>query len=140
MLQLFICWYIAFTNKKCKVLQVFPEKKFDVVLHTFNPRNSKILYINLRIFQSMWGIIFTTMFDNAITKDYHILCLLWSDVLFYFLPDLMHTNFWFSLLLFAFKLRNCLSPSSFLYHFSGITGISEQKNILQTIWQLILFS
>ena len=84
---------ILFSRIKNKVLRVFPEKKFDVVLPTFNPCNSKILYINIRIFQTMWEIIFTTMFDNAITKDYHFLCLLWSDILFYFPPDLMHTNF-----------------------------------------------
>ena len=84
---------ILFSRIKNKVLRVFPEKKFDVVLPTFNPCNSKILYINIRIFQTMWEIIFTTIFDNAITKDYHFLCLLWSDILFYFPPDLMHTNF-----------------------------------------------
>ena len=85
-----------FSRIKNKVLRVFPEKKFDIVLHTFNPCNSKILYINLRFFQTMlcvWEIIFTTMFDNAITKDCHFLCLLWSDIFFYFSPDLMHTNF-----------------------------------------------
>ena len=82
----------CFHESKNKVLRVFPEKKFDVVLPTFNPCNSKILYINIKIFQTMWEIIFTTMFDNAITKDYFFLCLLWSDILFYFPPYLMHAN------------------------------------------------
>ena len=67
---------ILFSRIKNKVLRVFPEKKFDVVLPTFNPCNSKILYIKIKIFQTMWEIILTTMFDNAITKDYHILCFL----------------------------------------------------------------
>ena len=84
---------ILFSWIKNKVLRVLPEKKFDVVLHKFNPRNSKILYINLRIFQTMWEIIFTTMFDNAITKDCRFLYLPWSDILFSFALDLMHTNF-----------------------------------------------
>ena len=34
-------------------------------------------------------------------------------------------------------LRNCLSSSSFLHHFSGRTGNSEQRNILRTIGQLV---
>ena len=44
---------ILFSRIKNKVLQVFPKEEFDVVLHTFNPCNSKIQYINLRIFQTM---------------------------------------------------------------------------------------
>ena len=37
-------------------------------------------------------------------------------------------------------LRGCLSSSSFLHHFFGITWNSEQKTILWTIGQLIQFS
>ena len=37
-------------------------------------------------------------------------------------------------------LRNWLSPSSFLHHFSGITRNSEQKNILEINGQPIQFS
>ena len=37
-------------------------------------------------------------------------------------------------------LRNCLSSSSFIHCFSGLTGNSEQKNILQTFEQLMQFS
>ena len=65
---------ILFSRIKNKVLRIFPEKKFDVVPPTFNPCNSKILYMNIRIFQTIWETVFTTMFDNAITKDYYFLC------------------------------------------------------------------
>ena len=37
----------------------------------------------------------------------------------------------------SITLRNCLSSSSFLHHFSRITLNSEQKNILQIFGQLI---
>ena len=36
--------------------------------------------MHLTIFQRMWEIISSTMFDNAVTQDYHFLCLLWSVI------------------------------------------------------------
>ena len=44
---------ILFSRIKNKMLWVFPERKFDVVLPTFNLCNSKIMYMNIRIFQTM---------------------------------------------------------------------------------------
>ena len=44
---------------------------------------------------------------------------------------------YFCVCLKSITLRNCLSFSSFFYHFSGTTGNSEQKRILQTFRQLI---
>ena len=72
-------------------MRVFPKRKFDVVVHRFNPRTKKILYMYLTIFRRMWEIILSNMFDNAITKNYHFLCLLWSVIFLYFPPELMHT-------------------------------------------------
>ena len=44
---------ILFSRIKNKVLRIFPEKTFDVVPPAFNPCNSKILYMNIRIFQTI---------------------------------------------------------------------------------------
>ena len=52
-------------------MQDFSKKRFDVVLHTFNIYTRKILHIYLKIFQKMYEIISSDMFDNAATKDYH---------------------------------------------------------------------
>ena len=46
---------------------VFPKRRFDVVLHTFNPRTGKIFHMHLTVFQRMWEIISS-------------LCLLWSVI------------------------------------------------------------
>ena len=58
-------------------------------------------------------------------------CVIWKDW------NVVHS---FCVCLKSKKLRSCLSSSSFLLYFSGITGNSEQKNILLTIEQLKQFS
>ena len=58
---------------------VFPKRRFDIVLHTFNPCTGKILHMHLTIFQWMREFISYNMFGNAII-NYHFLCLLWSVI------------------------------------------------------------
>ena len=44
---------------------VFPKRRFDIVLHTFNPCTGKILHMHLTIFQWMREFISCNMFGNA---------------------------------------------------------------------------
>ena len=78
--RLFVRWYIVCTNISRKVMRVFPQKRFHLVLHTFNPHTKKILHMHLTVFRWMWDIISSNIFDNADTKYYQFLCLLWSVI------------------------------------------------------------
>ena len=101
------CWLIVCTNMNYKVMSVFPERRFDVVLDTFNPHTGKMFHIHLTIFQRMWEIISSNMFDNAVSLDYHFLCLLWYVT---FPPNCVGTivtRFYQQLNLLGLILKSC---------------------------------
>ena len=50
LLRSLICWYIVCNNMNYKVMWVFPKRRFDVVLYTFNPQTGKKFYMHLTLF------------------------------------------------------------------------------------------
>ena len=114
---MFVCWYIFCTNINCKVTWLFPRKKFDLVIHIFNRRTRKILHMHLTIFQWMWGIIPSNISDNAVTKGYHFLCLLWSITIPRGSNGSIVTEFLWRLILFVLFLNWCARAATTLLFF-----------------------
>ena len=90
-----------------KMMWVFPKRRFDVVLHAFNPRTGQILQMHLTIFERMGEIISSYMIENAIINNYHFLCLLWSVIFPRGSFGLIVTEFLWPLLFFGFFLNWC---------------------------------
>ena len=97
---------------------VFSKRRFDVVLHAFNPRTGKIFHMHLAVFQRMREIISSNMFDNAVTQDYHYFCLLWSVIFPRRSIGSIVTKFYPRTLLFGLILNWCTRISTTLIFFT----------------------
>ena len=51
---------------------MLPRRRFDVVL--------AVLHMHYTVFEWIWETISSNMFNNAVTKDFHFLYLLWSII------------------------------------------------------------
>ena len=84
-----------------------PKRRFDGALHLFNPRTGIIVHMQLLIFQRIWEIISSNLFDNAVTQDYDFLCLLWIVIFSRSSVGLIVTKIYWRLLLFGLILKWC---------------------------------
>ena len=100
-------------------MSVFPERRFDVVLDTFNPHTGKTFHIHLTVFQRMWEIISSNMFDNAVSLDYHFLCLLWHVTFPRNCVGTIVTKFYQQLYLLGLILKSCTWIITTLISFTG---------------------
>ena len=140
LLRLFISWNIVCTNINYKVIWVLPKRRCDVVLHTFKRPIGKYLHMCLAVFQRIWEVISSNMFDNTLAHDYYFLRLLWNVIFPRGSVGSIVTKLYQRLLLFSLILSWCrwtITTLIFLTNFISQIAINVCTYNIITIFVFI---